>query len=268
MEWELLTAPQLKKAIDDGAMCILPFGVLEKHGDHLPLGTDTLRACSYARRAAEVTGDVVFPNYYLGQINEGRHCIGAIAIDPVLCLQCLQAVCDEIGRNGFKKVVIYNSHGGNAILLSHFLQVQLHREKSYTVYAYNYAFPYKGGDFLDELVKYAPDGVRHAGGKETGEILGLYGKEMVDMTALRESKQSGEALGRLKHLDGSVTSIRWYANHPDQYAGDAHLVNLESGKELARIQTEHLVEYFQAVKADQVAPVLEKEFYERSRNPQ
>ncbi|GAI48618.1 unnamed protein product, partial [marine sediment metagenome] len=40
-KWEELTASDFRDAIAQSkGVCILPFGILEKHGPHLPLGTD------------------------------------------------------------------------------------------------------------------------------------------------------------------------------------------------------------------------------------
>ena len=43
MNWEQLTAPEFAQAVKDTKVCLLATGCLEKHFDHLPLGTDTLR---------------------------------------------------------------------------------------------------------------------------------------------------------------------------------------------------------------------------------
>src|SRR5580704_10823440 len=41
--WEELTAADFREAIHQSSgTCLLPFGILEKHGPHLPLGTDLL----------------------------------------------------------------------------------------------------------------------------------------------------------------------------------------------------------------------------------
>src|SRR3989442_1722989 len=43
VKWEELTAEDFSKAIEKSqGTCLLPFGILEKHGPHLPLGTDLL----------------------------------------------------------------------------------------------------------------------------------------------------------------------------------------------------------------------------------
>ncbi len=42
---EELTAPDFLKAVQKSdSVCVIPIGVLEKHGPHLPLGTDILAA--------------------------------------------------------------------------------------------------------------------------------------------------------------------------------------------------------------------------------
>ena len=42
-KWEELTAADFRSGIGQAkGTCLLPFGILEKHGPHLPLGTDLL----------------------------------------------------------------------------------------------------------------------------------------------------------------------------------------------------------------------------------
>ena len=42
-QWEELTAPDFVKAVaKSGKVCILPTGIIEKHGPHMPLGTDLI----------------------------------------------------------------------------------------------------------------------------------------------------------------------------------------------------------------------------------
>lgn len=58
-KWEELTAGDFREAIAKSqGTCVLPFGILEKHGPHLPLGTDLLKraVCCGARRAAGICG--------------------------------------------------------------------------------------------------------------------------------------------------------------------------------------------------------------------
>ena len=77
---------------------------------------------------------MVFPEYYFGQIFEAKHEPGTVAYSRGLQLQLLQETTDEMARNGCKKVIIVNVHGGNNSLLPYFAQTQLEAPHDYVVY--------------------------------------------------------------------------------------------------------------------------------------
>src|SRR5437870_6181250 len=63
--WEELTAADFRSAIQQSqGTCLLPFGILEKHGPHLPLGTDLLDVRYATLHAVDQEYAVVFPEYY------------------------------------------------------------------------------------------------------------------------------------------------------------------------------------------------------------
>src|SRR5271165_4927599 len=117
-KWEELTADDFTKAIEQSrGVCVLPFGIIEKHGPHLPLGTDLINVRYAVLHGVELEYAVVFPEYYFGQIFEAKHEPGTVAYSARLQLELLQATTDEMARNGCKKVIIANGHGGNEYLL-------------------------------------------------------------------------------------------------------------------------------------------------------
>jgi len=131
VRWEELTSADFRDAIAQSqGTCLLPFGILEKHGPHLPLGTDLLDVRYAALHAAEQNYAVVFPEYYFGQIFEAKHEPGTIAYSADLQLKLLQETADEMARNGCKKIIIVNGHGGNENLLPYFAQSQLDQPRA------------------------------------------------------------------------------------------------------------------------------------------
>src|SRR5215472_15795228 len=113
-KWEELTAGDFREAIAKAqGTCLLPFGIIEKHGPHLPLGTDLLNVRYVAEHAAQEEYAVVFPPYFAGQIFEARHQPGTVAYSADMQMKLLQATTDEMGRNGCTKILIVNGHGGN-----------------------------------------------------------------------------------------------------------------------------------------------------------
>src|SRR5215469_14983484 len=135
VHWEELTAADFRQGVQRSqGVCLLPFGILEKHGPHLPIGTDLLDVRYATLHAADEEYAVVFPEYYFGQIFEARHQPGTVAYSSHLQLELLQETTDEMARNGCKKVIIVNGHGGNEYLLPFFAQAQLESGHDYVVY--------------------------------------------------------------------------------------------------------------------------------------
>jgi creatinine amidohydrolase len=113
--WDELTASDWPKALTASShTCILPIGILEKHGPHVPIGSDLIMVREWSARATKKEYAVVFPDYFYGQINEARHQPGSFALPERVVWDLLEATCDEIARNGFDKIVIINGHGGRS----------------------------------------------------------------------------------------------------------------------------------------------------------
>src|SRR5512136_2294770 len=73
-KWEEITSPQFVKAVDLArGVCVIPLGIIEKHGPHLPLGTDLFEARATVSAAAEKEYAIVYPPYFAGQSFEAKH---------------------------------------------------------------------------------------------------------------------------------------------------------------------------------------------------
>ena len=69
MLWENLREEEFEAAIErSNKLCVVPIGCLEKHGQHLPVGTDTQTAYYIAKEAAKIEDVVVFPPLYFGDV--------------------------------------------------------------------------------------------------------------------------------------------------------------------------------------------------------
>jgi creatinine amidohydrolase len=235
-------------------------GVIERHSDHLPLGTDFLNAHRIACLAAEKEPAVVFPPWYFGQIYEARCFPGTVTIRPMLLFELIQGVLDEIARNGFRKVILLNGHGGNNSLLRFLAQCSLWEEKPYSLYLPTaYLTPEREREWLAMT---ETDLHGHACECETSTALHNLGN-LVRMDQVPE--EPGMPLQRLDHLPPTYTGIWWYANYPEHYAGDARPASAEKGKVRVDLIVDTLAEYIAAVKADQAVPALENEFFHRVR---
>jgi creatinine amidohydrolase len=259
ISWEELTAADFRSAIAQAqGTCLLPFGILEKHGPHLPLGTDLLNVRYAALHAAEQEYAVVFPQYFFGQIFEAKHEPGTIAYSPELQLKLLQETTDEMARNGCKKIIIVNGHGGNEHLLPYFAQTQLEKPHDYVVYIKENRGSSKGGPPVTDHSD------MHAGQSETSKVL-ISHPELVHQE--RASSESGADQNRV-HLPGDVyTGIWWYAKFPDHYSGDGSLASKELGEFLMNSWITQLTDTIRAVKGDNTSLKLQNEFFEKSQHP-
>src|SRR3712207_3739264 len=126
MHWEELTGDQFVEAVERSeGVCLVPLSVIARHGPHLPLGTDMYIRREVCQRAAALEPAVIFSDVIFTQILEAQHCPGTIAFEADLILRLLDNVCREAARNGLKKIVLVNAHGGNSALLRFFIQTQM-----------------------------------------------------------------------------------------------------------------------------------------------
>jgi creatinine amidohydrolase len=257
MQWEQLTASDFAAAVRETGVCVIAMGVVEKHSEHLPLGTDYLNGHRIACLAAEKEPVVVFPPFYFGQIYEARCFPGTLTIRPTLLFELIQGVFDEIGRNGLKKIVVYNAHGGNSHLLPFLAQCSLWEEKPYSLYLPSRLTHDREEDW-QALLETSVHG--HACECETSISLANH-PHLVKMDRVPEAP--GFPLNRMADLPPTFTGIGWYTNYPDHYAGDASVATEEKGLALRQLLVDSLAEYIAAVKADQVVPTLSREFFAR-----
>ena len=259
VHWEELTASDFRDGIHRSqGTCLLPFGILEKHGPHLPLGTDLLDVRYASLHAAEQEYAVVFPEYYFGQIAEAKHEPGTMAYSRSLQMALLQETTDEMARNGCKKILIVNGHGGNDSLLPYFCQTQLDKPHDYVVYFFDERTPQHGGpERTDKLDM-------HAGQSETSKMM-IARPDLVHQD--RASNESGADQKRSKLPEDVYTGIWWYTRFPNHYSGDGSIANKELGKYQMDWWIASVVKAIKAVKGDDVSLKMQNEFYEKSKHP-
>lgn len=259
--WNELTAQDFVQAVERSqGVCILPAGVMEKHGPHLPLSTDMILAREISSRGAELEYAIVFPEYYFGQIFEARHQPGTLAYSTEFLWKVLEESCEEMARNGIKKIVIVNGHGGNNNLFSYFCQAQLAEQKDYTIVFFR---PDDSG-LADELKKLRKtDYGGHADEMETSMLLAVR-PDLVH--ADRAASQSGRDQERLS-IPYGYTGIWWYASFPNHYAGDGSEPNKAMGEMILKSRSEQLAKLVKFLKADNSATELQRRFSGQAENP-
>jgi creatinine amidohydrolase len=259
MQWENLTSLDFEKAVKTcRGVGIIPIGVIEAHGPHLPLGTDAFEAHYTACHAAELEPSIVFPFYPYGINHESSHLPGAVVIKRDVVFSLLENICDEMARHGLTKIILFSGHGGNRFMLPFFVQTLVEKDKSYV--AYYASVHIEDSDVLETLE------TGHACESETSTLLYTH-KSLVKMAQV--PPQTFANLKRNLPLSevGAYSPVDWYAMYPHMYVGDASKATVEKGKVLVERRINGLVKLIQRVKADTVTPALLKEYLQRKANP-
>jgi creatinine amidohydrolase len=229
MRWDELTSDFFREAVQKAeGICLLPLSCIERHGYHMPVGTDMLIGREVCNRIAALEPSIVFSDFIFTQVLEARHYPGCIGIDANLTVGMLENIYSEIARNGLKKIAIVNAHGGNDYLMHYFAQIQLATPRDYVVYVVQPDFSPEDDAAVKSKWDTTVDG--HAGEKETSAIL-VIRPDLVQLDKLPANRE-GMPLNRLKHLrDLNIdTGIWWFADYPSHYCGDGIPATKEKGE--------------------------------------
>lgn len=91
---------------------VLPIGSTEQHGPHLPVSTDVLIGGILSRRIAKELGAFVTPVIPISTCREMMGKKGSVFMKPETCYQMLFDICESLVEQGYKKIVLFQSHGG------------------------------------------------------------------------------------------------------------------------------------------------------------
>ncbi|MBO3801080.1 MAG: creatininase family protein [Thermoproteota archaeon] len=257
MLWEKMTSPEIEDAANKGLVAILPIGSIEIHGPHMPVGTDSITVYKVAELAAEKEPAIVLPPFYYAYVPENRHFPGTVSLTAKTLLSLLEEVCDEISRNGFKKILIVNGHGGNNELIRVFLRDSLTKRKNYFIYALVSPWPPNVARTVAELSEGRTIG--HACEIETS--VGLYLFE--DLVKTKNITQEART-GSLNLPKGIETPVDWQAYALQLYLGDPRFASKEKGKVVIDELVNFLAEVIRKVKEDENVPRTISNFYERA----
>jgi len=256
MLFEHSTSTDVKEAAEKGLIAILPIGSIEIHGPHMPTGTDSIVVYDIAKVATEKEEAIVLPAFYYAYVPENRHFPGTISLTAKTLLSLLEEVCDEIARNGFKKILIVNGHGGNNEILRVFLRDSLTKKKDYALYGM--VEPWAPlGDLAAKLSEGRTFG--HACELETSVGLHLF-EDLIRMGNIKEEAK----VGSTNLPKGIETPVDWQAYAIQLYLGDPRLATKEKGKILVDRLVDFLADAIRVIKQEADVPRILDDFYRRA----
>lgn len=218
--WDELTWPEVRGAVARTPWALLPFGAVEEHGPHLPLGTDALVAGSLASRVAAAADLIELPVMPYGQVWSLEHFDGSLSVSDDTLVALVLGVADGLRRAGIKGLVLLSAHLGNAAALKKATRALEERGGLPAI-----ALTYPGLAAVAAQVRQAPEShpaIMHADELETSVMLALHPEEVSMDRAVAEYPDYPP------HFD--VGAVRWHTVSQSGVFGDATAATADKGR--------------------------------------
>lgn len=227
-DWADFRAPDFTAIDPMRTIAILPTAAVEQHGPHLPVGTDTIinsHLCRLlAERAPEDLDIRILPVMAVGKSNEHLWAPGTLTLTAATALAAWTEIGLSVARAGVKKIVILNSHGGNADLIS-IVSRELRVQAGMLAVRLGWsAMGMPEGIYSDQETRF---GI-HGGDMETSLLL-HFRPDTVDMSAARDFRSTAET-APIPPIGGVAQA--WISSdlNPAGVVGEAHLATAEKGR--------------------------------------
>jgi creatinine amidohydrolase len=191
--------PEIQERVRTCNIAIIPLGAMEQHGYHLPVGTDTFQAFEMARRGAERVADEVgamlLPGIDYGSTTSTRFFPGTVNISPRVLTRYLLALMDGLYRQGFRRFVLVNGHGGNGYPRQAGAEMVRTHPDAEVFYTGTFGLE------LWDAVNADPENIMvgHACEIETSLMLEVHG-ESVEMDKVTDGEMFGEFLSKYSFI--------------------------------------------------------------------
>ncbi|MGP4091872.1 creatininase family protein [Streptomyces sp. KR55] len=230
VQWNRLTAAELRALAARDAVVLLPIGATEQHGPHLPTGVDDFLAAEVCRRAAvlaaEHTGVVVTPSVPTGLSEHHMAFGGTLTLSLPTLHALLRDFCRSVIRAGFSRILIVNGHGGNMTALNA-LTTELTAELS-TPIAFASSFGV-GREVVRDALE-TQDGLMHACEGETSMMMAAF-PELIRTGHLVEAHGPRITLPA-ESTEPVYTAVSFDRITESGVAGDARVASPEKGERM------------------------------------
>jgi creatinine amidohydrolase len=196
---------------------LLPIGMIEAHGPHCSLGTDILIPREFVKRLDPLIGEKILmaPEIPYGHSFGLAPFPGTIDVSGEAFAQYVLEIGKGFIQNGFRNIILFNGHGGNAASLS--LVSEKLADLGAMVLTINWWL-----DYRETIKMFAPD-TGHAGEDETSAIMAS-NSLFVDLGNVGQHTIPVPRNLKFRNM-GKVA-------YPEAYSGDAASATIEKGEQI------------------------------------
>lgn len=240
--WNELNTYDFAHLSPEKTIAILPLASTEQHGPHLPVATDVAIANGMLdelkRQRTDDLDILVLPTQEIGKANEHVYGPGSLSFGPEILIPAWTAIGTKVAEAGIRKLVMVNSHGGNADIMSIVGRELRVRHQMAVICTHWGRFGHPDGLIGDHEKQY---GI-HGGEVETALML-HFRPELVRMENARNFVSKAES--RSKFMQPAPPHVlSWLAHdlNPHGVVGDATKGTAEKGEVICRHQVAGFVE--------------------------
>jgi creatinine amidohydrolase len=248
--WADYTAPDFMALPREQVIAVLPVAATEQHGPHLPFSVDTTIADGLVKRTIDLlpaASPVLFlPTVSVGKSNEHARYPGTLTYSADTLIRMWMELGASVALAGVKKMVLFNSHGGQASVMD-IVARDLRAAHDILVVSVNwYMLGLPEGLFSAHEQKY---GI-HAGEIETAMMLALNNPN-VNMARARDFPNAWSTRPNQWIGAGAPGKVGWQTQdlNPDGAVGDASRATRENGVKVIDFVAQKFVELLAEIEA-------------------
>ena len=212
---------------------LIPIGIVEEHGPHLPLDTDTIQAVATCEEVAERIGCLVAPPLAWGNAASTKHFPGTFSVTFDALRALARDVLLECARHEIRVIALVSGHAGGG----HMRALKLAAEDALALHPHLRILVLSDYELLDDFDAKKAVGVDvprwdgHAGALETSRML-----------ALRPDLVQGSAPAHRVQFPEFLVEIDASRHFPSGVMGDPTLASAALGRAANRHIADRLTE--------------------------
>src|ERR671922_1917199 len=149
--WQDMSSEKFAKLDAARVIAVLPVAAIEQHGPHLPVATDACINRGVLARALELMPDdlsvTILPMLPVGKSNEHLAFPGTLSLSAETLIRVWTEVGEGVARTGIRKLVLFNSHGGQPQIMDIVARDLRVRLEMFVVCASSYSFGSPARDY-------------------------------------------------------------------------------------------------------------------------
>jgi creatinine amidohydrolase len=240
--WADLKSPEFARLDLTRSIAVLPVAAIEQHGPHLPLNVDATLVDGVIAAALPhlpPTLPVLFlPTQSVGLSPEHARFAGTLTLKADTVIRLWTELAESVARSGIKKLVLFNSHGGQVGLLD-VVARDLRARLDMLVYSVNWfnlpLIDEQGDSVAEQFSAQEHRFGIHAGEIETSMMLALK-PEQVDMARAQDFHSTSQHRAQTFSIlgDGRSAKLGWQMQdyNPQGAVGNAAAATAEKGRAL------------------------------------